>query len=147
MIDLGIAGHMANLDHIETPMVRNAYLALMMVTSACGLEARVRTGAGDREVQFRDADARQPFSALVLRDRLIFSVRRPVLDLMPSLAHEAARLFGDRVEDAPMTHDLAVLPGEVRIRLVCEADVEALAEGLLPPRRLVSLGGPARRRA
>ncbi|WP_194492322.1 hypothetical protein, partial [Polymorphobacter multimanifer] len=97
MIDLGIAGHLTNLDHIEVPLVRNAYLALMMVTSACGLEARARTNGADREVQFRDSDARQPFSVLVLPDRLMFSVVAVSLKNMPELAQEAVRLFGERV--------------------------------------------------
>ncbi|GGI76337.1 hypothetical protein GCM10007973_11510 [Polymorphobacter multimanifer] len=70
-----------------------------------------------------------------------------MLDLMPELAQEAVRLFGERVGRSQSASDLATIPGEVRIRLVSEADVEALAEGLLPPRRLVSLGGPVRRQA
>lgn len=142
MTDFGIQSHLANLNNIASPQVREAYLSLVVLASACGLDVRARSDGAFREVQFRDAEERQPFSMRVLPDALLFSIRRPMLDLVPSLAQDIMRRFGSRVEQGPAA-GLESNAGELRIRLQTATDVEAVVEHLLPPRRLVSLGPPS----
>jgi hypothetical protein len=133
-----LTNHLETLDSITSHALRQAYMGLVMAALSGGLEVRLRVADGERELLFRDAEGRQPFTARLAGGTLDFCLRRPLLDAQAGLALAAVQRFGNRLLSDPASL------GEVRVRLETVADVEELMEFLQLRPRLVSLGYGAR---
>jgi hypothetical protein len=129
-----IAEHLDSLAHLASSDLQQAYLGLLLHAAAGGLEVRTRRVEGVRELQFRDAEGRQPCAVLLTPAALIFCLRRPLLEWQPGLAAAAVQRFAPQLESDP--HSLT----DIRIRLQNLAHVEEIISFLRLKPRLVSLG-------
>jgi len=132
------AAHLDTLDHLASATLKQAYLALLLQTSAAGLDVRLRQIDGVRELLFRDSEGRQPCAAVIDADALLFCLRRPILEWQPGLAAAAINRFEAQLVSDPAN------TAEVRVRLQTPEEVEEMIAFLRLKPRLVSLGYAAR---